>query len=90
MSEEAAPFDSEACLARVSRMWLRVGEAIENVISEPGEWIDSLKSAREAIEFTALAEACFWQATGENLPAPNVRDILIGFATPTPHKERSE
>lgn len=74
--EPEAVFDSDAASRAVNSMWLTVARAIGQIVSEPGEWIDSPKNAAEAIEFAALAEACFWQATGTNIPARSVREVL--------------
>ncbi|MBB4856979.1 hypothetical protein HNO88_000276 [Novosphingobium chloroacetimidivorans] len=72
----ALPLDGNECERRVCAMWLKLAEAIEAIISEPSEWIDTVNNAKDAIQFVALAEACFLQATGQNIPAPNVREVL--------------
>jgi hypothetical protein len=54
-------------LGKSNRMWQRLGKLLEDTghdIIAGGT--TNLWDAEKAVEFTKLAEGCYWQATGDN------------------------
>ena len=66
-------FDTDKAYARVARMWLRLGRELERRAYDMAQ--ESL-SRSTAIELAAMAEACFWQATGESDSFDMRRDFI--------------
>ena len=56
--------DSEKVGGRVSRMWAKLGRAFEARAYERAE-SGNLLDCKTAAQIGTLAEACFWQSTGE-------------------------
>lgn len=63
--------DINDAAARISRMWLKIGRAMER---RAFDGASDTMSRMGVIELAKAAEACFWQATGETT-ATDLKDL---------------
>lgn len=61
-------YDSMKAGARISDMWMKLGEQLAESAMGVG-------NPTQAVRYACHAEACFWKATGE-ADAHDVKDVL--------------
>lgn len=64
-NEELAEFDANAALNETRIMWLRLARQFQDIVMGSHDFLESPKSADEAMAWVARSEACFWRATGD-------------------------
>lgn len=64
-NEEALAFDANAAILESRIMWLKLGRMFGETADGFRDFLESPKSADEAMAWAARAEACLWRATGD-------------------------